>query len=212
MKRFDSVQTISEETHTMLQNLAKDPSNINLEHILDSDQYHAYFDRYQMFQDSIRRGEMGKTAQFWLQYMDVINMILALIKANKENDLNLHIASLYELCQMFFAYDHCNYTRYVPVYMMTLLNMSATRPGATELLQRSVLSVCRSSVPKCRNPVDITIEQTFNKHAKCQGGIVGFSRNYAAYYRWCTTRHCRAKYVEAVLELTDMNSGESSLH
>ena len=64
LKRFDSVQTISEETHTMLQNLEKDPSNINLEHILDSDQYHAYFNRYHMFQDSIRRGEMGNTAQF----------------------------------------------------------------------------------------------------------------------------------------------------
>lgn len=59
LKRFDSVQTISEETHTMLQNLAKDQSNINLEYILDSDQYHAYLDRHQMFQDSIRRCEMG---------------------------------------------------------------------------------------------------------------------------------------------------------
>lgn len=175
LKRFDSVQTISEETATMLQNLAKDPSNINLEHILDSDQYHTYYDRYQMVQDSIRRGEMGKTAQFWLQNMDVINMILALIKSTKENDLDLHIASLYELCPMFIAYDHCNYARYIPVYMMTLLNMSATHPGATELLQRNGFSVCRSSVPKCRNPVDITIEQTINKHAKCQGGIVGFS-------------------------------------
>ena len=74
---------MSEEAHTMPQNLAKDPSNINLEHILDSDQYYAYFDRFQMFQDSIRRAEMGKTAQFWLHYMDVINMILAWSKRPK---------------------------------------------------------------------------------------------------------------------------------
>ena len=80
------------------------------------------------------------------------------------------------------------------------------------MLQRTGFSLSRSSVPKCRDPVDITIEQTIKKHAKCQGGIVGFSRNNAAYYRWCTTRHCRAKYVEAVLELTDMISEESSLH
>ena len=134
-----------------------------------------------MFQDSIRRGEMCKTAQFWLQYMDVINMILVLIKATKENDLDLYIVSLYEHCPMFFAYDHCNYARYVPVYMMTLLNMSATHPGATELLHRNGFSVSRSSVPKCRDPVDITIEQTINKHDKCQGGRVGFSRISVVY-------------------------------
>ena len=63
-----------------------------------------------------------------------------------------------------------------------------------------------------RNAVDITIEQTINRHAKCQGGIIGFSRNYAAYYRWCVTRHYRAKLVEATLSLADMSASDSSVH
>jgi len=41
-------------------------------------------------------------------------------------------------------------------------------------------------------------------HAKYQGGIIGFSRNYSAYYRWSTTRHRRAQYVEAALQVADM--------
>ncbi len=72
--------------------------------------------------------------------------------------------------------------------------------------------VNRSSVPSSRNAVDITIEQTINRHAKSHGGIIGFSRNYAAYDRWCTTRHHRAGYLNATLELADMNPQDSSSH
>ena len=64
LKRFDNDNIISDETHTILKNLAKDPSKENLERVLDSDKYLEYFDRYQVFQDSIRSGEIGKTAQF----------------------------------------------------------------------------------------------------------------------------------------------------
>jgi len=67
-------------------------------------------------------------------------------------------------------------------------------------------------VPKSRNPVDITIEQTINRHAKRQGGIIVFSRNYSAYYRWSTTRHRRAQYVEAALQVADMVSEDCSVH
>ena len=42
-------------------------------------------------------------------------MILILIRATKENDLDLHIAALYALYLMFFAYDNCNYARYVKI-------------------------------------------------------------------------------------------------
>ena len=102
---------------------------------------------------------------------------------------------------MYFAFDHQNYARYVPVYLINLMNLRASHPSATELLESNGFSVSRSSVPKSRNPVDITIEQTINRHAKSQGGIIGFSRNYSAYYRWSTTRHFRTHYTEAALRV-----------
>ena len=138
-------------------------------------------------------------------------MILILIKATKSNDLDLHIAALYNLCPLLFAFD--TYARYLPVYLLMLMNLSKTHPGSEALLRKNGFNVCRSPVPLSRNAVDITIEQTINRHAKCQGGIIGFSRNYTAYYRWCVTRHYRAKLVEATLSLADMlASNESSLH
>ena len=51
-------------------------------------------------------------------------------------------------------------------------------------------------MPLSRNAVDITIEQTINRHAKSQGGIIGFNRNYAAYYRWCVTLFLADMYLD----------------
>ena len=66
------------------------------------------------------------------------------------------------------------------------------------MLQDNGFSVSRSRVPAGRVAVDMTIEQTINKHAKTKGGIVGFSRSLPSYYRWSVTRHNRAEYVSAV--------------
>ena len=54
--------------------------------------------------------------------------------------------------------------------------------------------------------MDMTIEQTINKSAKMPGGIIGFSRNTSAYYRWCVTRPKRAAYVEVTLDELDMTN------
>ncbi|KAK3732160.1 hypothetical protein RRG08_026542 [Elysia crispata] len=73
--------------------------------------------------------------------------------------------------------DHHNYARYLTVYFISLLNLSDSHPGAESLLRNNGFSVCRSDVPASRTAVDLTIEQTINRHAKTRGGIVGFSRS-----------------------------------
>ena len=60
--------------------------------------------------------------------------------------------------------------------------------------------------------IQLTIEQAINRSAKCSGGIVGFSRNLSAYYRWYVTRNSRATFVEATLERADMLSDSFNVH
>ena len=205
-------ERLSQNTVDLLVTLSKKPSHDTLQEMKENEAFCAFFTCYQQFKQSVRDGHLGKTAQFWLSYMDIVWLILTLIKATKMNDLQLHLASLYSLCPILFAYDHTNYARYLPVYILTILNLNTTHPGAEDLLRNNGISVRRSSVPLSRNAVDITIEQTINRHAKSQGGIIGFSRNYAAYYRWCVTRHYRTKLVEATLFLADIFPDELSVH
>lgn len=105
---------------------------------------------------------------------------------------------------LFFAYDHRNCTRCTTVYLLSLLNLPNSYPGAEGLLRQIGFSVSRSEVPSSRNAVDITIDQTINQHAKSYGGIVGFSRSQSASYRSCMTRHARASYFKTTLEPADM--------
>ena len=148
---------------------------------------------------------------FWMNYMDIVWLVLTYIRATKQNDFDLHLSSLYGLCPLFVAYNHHNYARYIPANVITMLNLPVTHPGPEDLLRRNGFNVSRSSNPSSRNPVDITIEQTINRHSKSDRGIIGFSWNYAAYHRWCTTRHSRAKYVETTFNVADMSSNESDV-
>ena len=108
-------ELLSQETYNMMMDLIDDPCKENASKIKDSEEFKEYFQRYRTFTSELLDGIHGKTAQFWMRYMDIVQKILTLIRATKENYLQLHIAALYALCPMFFAYDHYNYARYVPV-------------------------------------------------------------------------------------------------
>ena len=203
---------MDDETENSIKKLSEKPDYEQFQSLIRSQEFKGFFDKHSKFKNGVRNGSLGKTAQFWLSYMDIIWLILSLIRATKENNFELHLTTLYELCPLFFTYNHHNYSHYIPAYLVTMLNLSDTHPGAEELLKSNGFSVSRSTVPLSRNPVDITIEQTINRRAKSNGGLIGFSRNCAAYYRWCVTRHLRTKYVEATLNMADMASNETSVH
>ena len=95
--------------------------------------------------------------------------------------------------------------------MLSMLILDKSHPGAKGLLHHGMRS--SSSDVRCsRNAVDITIEQTINRHAKSSGGIIGFSRNCNAYSRWCLTRHARAGFIQATKQMAKMNCNVLSSH
>ena len=69
---------------------------------------------------------------------------------------------LYALLSMFIAHDHIDYAQYVPVKLITLINLSETHRRCKELLEQNGFSVSESLVPCLRNAFDITIGQTIN--------------------------------------------------
>jgi len=68
--------------------------------IVGSEDVTQHFDNSEALKTSIRAGTIKKTAQFWMQYIDIIYLILVFIQATKENDLQLHIAALDNLCPL----------------------------------------------------------------------------------------------------------------
>ena len=215
LKKFEEVHAgldCVSEAKDVLDMAISNPSQDVVNQAMENGNYENLFDLYESFKENVRSGDFGKTQKFWVDYMDKIWLVLQFLRAIKLNHLDLHVACLYKLCPLFFSHDHPNYARYTTIYCLILLNLDMTHPGLKDLLKRNGFNVDRSGVPTSRNAIDITMEQTINRHAKSHGGIICFSRNYAAYYRWCMTRHSRAQYLQVTMEMVDMDNTDSSSH
>ena len=155
-----------EQGVTTLDHLAKNPCKDNLLACLASESCNKSIDRHNEFKETVRRGALGKTAQYWLSYMEKVGLILQFQRATKENCLTLHLARLQRMRGLFFIFDHPNYARYSAFYLLNMLNLEKMHPGAEDLLKNNGFSVNRSDVPSFRNAVDITFEQTIKKRSR----------------------------------------------
>ena len=99
---------------------------------------------------------------------------------------------------------------------MFLCNLESSHPGSTSLLKQGAVSVARSFIPGNRADVDKTMEETFMRHAKSKGGsgtgITGILTNPEAYQRWVRTTHARSQYVNAMLNMADMQESGANDH
>ena len=59
---------------------------------------------YTEFCQSVREGCLGKTAQFWISYMDHVSLVLALTRSVKTNDFTLYAGSLQAMCDLCFSF------------------------------------------------------------------------------------------------------------
>ena len=182
--------------------------------ILHTNEIQTFLHGYLEFKEKVRNGYLGKTAQYWLSYMDHVQIVLNLMKAVKSNDFFLYAQCLHEMPDLFFSFGGQNYARYLTVFSIFIANTEQSHPGALELLQNGAISVARSFIPDNRCSVDKTIEETFMKHAKSHGGAGGSGAglseilsNYPSYQRWVRTTHERSNYLRATFDMADMWSG-----
>ena len=176
-----------------------------------------YLEGFRRFCDEVRSGNLGKTGQLWMSYIDHVWMVLSLIHAVKHNNFLLYAHCLSSMADIFFAFGGQNYARYLTFFSTFIANIEASHPDGTDLLKRGAISVARSFIPGNRCAVDKTMEETFMRHAKSHGGagggatgVSGITTNYDAYQRWIRTTHARSQYVNATLSMADMLSGSTS--
>ena len=166
----------------------------------------------QHLNDFIQPIELGKTAEFWIQYTNHVNLCLTLIKAVKTNNFYLHRYCLIQMCDLFFAYNGQNYARYLIFLSVYMLNADENHPGVEELLKRGAFSVASLVIPGNRCAVDKTIEETFMKHAKSRGGgmgISGISNNPEAYQQWAKTMDQRSQFLAKTLAVAQLEKGDN---
>ncbi|XP_071812536.1 uncharacterized protein [Apostichopus japonicus] len=157
---------------------------------LEGSAYKAMMARYG---DFIKEGKNNATFAFWCSYLEMIGNILLFIRATREGDWKLHLATVRVLLPWMFAYDRTNYSRYLPVYWLEMNKLPITNPFIHDELVKGHFAVQRQDTHGFAGVAcDMTIEQTANRDSKTRGGVKGFSNNQGATNRWIRGHHERA--------------------
>ena len=103
----------------------------------------------------------------------MISLLLCFVRATRERNWPLHLECVREMIPAMFAYNHTNYSRYLPLYLCQMKCLDMTHPEANDLLSRGEFGVQRSKLNRFgRLAVDQTIEQTLNQDTKTKGAKV----------------------------------------
>ena len=128
------------------------------------------------------REDMAKkspTFMYWDLVLEFEILALIFVRAHRSNDFNLFVESLEALVPWFFALDHINYSRWIPIHICDMKSL----PSAVneDLAQFWVLQ--KTSHKFSCMPIDQGHEQN-NKLVKGSGGAVGLFENPVALKRW----------------------------
>ena len=66
--------------------------------------------------------------RLWTSYMKMVELLLAMIRAYRNGNWDLHLESFAAMLPWLSIYDHTNYGRWGPVYLAGVENLETKRP------------------------------------------------------------------------------------
>ena len=169
----------------------------------------ALLDKYNKFTDKTRKGEHGKTAQYWIQHVDMMKLYHQFIRSIRTGDFYLYVSCMPKLSELFFTFNHQNYARWLTIYHDNLMKLDETHPAVFEEFQKGGFGLKRTSKPFSRIPIDLTLEQTINADAACQrSGVVSITNSISARQRWAQSHSIRVTVVSQLYEDLGLTSKE----
>ncbi len=120
--------------------------------------------------------KQSPTFQFWDTVLRLELFILVLVRAHREKHFNLYIEALESLTGFFFALDHYNYARWIPIHIRDMKSL----PTA-DFKQHWVVSKTTNRFSSM--PLDQSHEQE-NAKVKGKGGVIGLTESPTALQRW----------------------------
>ena len=146
-------------------------------------------------------------AVFWMNYIDIVEILLGLIRADREGNWSLHLAHIQKMIPWCFAMDKTNYSRYLPVYFHQMSHLEQNSPDLHAHFAKGGFSAqLRKGNPFGRLPIDQTLEETVNKDTQTSGRTRGFSLNKGALARYYLTAEYRTEALRQLRELLSMQS------
>lgn len=194
----------------VLKSLCDDQSTEGYSVAADDESCSVVIQRFSEYLDHLRNTG-GELAAFWMSCVDMIEVLLALVRASREGNWSLHLAAIRNIIPWVFAYDKYNYSKYLSVYYCQMTRLDDTHPEVHRHMLQGGFSVqLGSSNTFGRVPVDQTIEETANKDTQTPGGTKGFSLKPGAVTRYYVTAEYRSTCLKNLRTMIGCSSGGSN--
>ena len=95
-------------------------------------------EKYDQYCTETSSGIRGKTAQYWMNYCELMELFLLFHRSLKENDARLNAYTLHKISALFFATNHPNYAHCMTLYSLDLLNLEYSNPTVFRMLKMVV--------------------------------------------------------------------------
>ena len=160
---------------------------------------------YGDFKEDTRSGLNGLTAQYWVSYIDMIDLYHNFSRSTRCGNLELYIYTL----RMITIFNQPNYARWSVRIHDNILKNDETHPTLADEFRKGRFGVKRTSKNFSRMPIDLTLEQTINAEAANQRtGINSLTNLISARQRWAQSHFLRMSVVTRLLDKLDLNTKE----
>ena len=153
----------------------------------------------------------GQLSAFWMSYIQLVDVLLALIRASREGNWHLHFLDIREMIPWCFAYNKVNYARYLPAYYAQMISQENYHPNVYQQFMDGHFTVQLGDERSfSRISVDQTTEVTGNKDTKTPGGVTNYSLKTSAVNRYYMTAEYRCSFLGQLRDFVQVK--RSSAH
>jgi hypothetical protein len=153
--------------------------------------------------------DASPTFKYWDMFLVAVQIMLSNVRAEREGDWSAHLMSSSKMLPYFFITNRTNYSRWMPVYILDMLELPAQINSAFEKGEFSIRQTSGSFNGIWSN---MGTEKTIIKDLKGSGGIVGITNQKSALVRWTLTRRFLASFSSAMNDRACITSTSNTSH
>ena len=150
-------------------------------------------------------------AQFWLQYMAMVDILKNYLKAERLGDWSMHLAATADMLPYFAASGHNHYLKSSYMYLQQMFELETTHPVVHYHFTKGLFVVRRSDRKWGGIPTDQVIEQCLMRNVKTSGGLThGSGMDEQQRNVWTLSMPLCAAVHQSLQEISNMvrKSGE----
>ena len=139
--------------------------------------------------------------QYWTTVLALELSTLIYVRSLREANFSMHLDALTELVPWFFALDHTNYARWIPVHLRDMAELANKHPDVFTEFSNGHFTVQKTKRTFSAIPLDQAHVQN-NAYVKGDVGAIGLTDNATALRRWMVAG---PEVARVIVEFEDFN-------